>query len=297
MQSLQIIDCHTHAYPAGVAQNPRAWADANGEPHWAELVAPKDRKSIQGWSTPSSMISAMDQAGVKQAVLLGWYWEQESTCRWHNEAMSEWLKEYPDRLLGFASVYPNEKIIEQLELAKSLGFCGVGELHIGVQNFDASSPHWSTMAKWCVANNWPINLHVTEAAGHDHPGSIPTPLQGFINLAQSAPDLKMILAHWGGGLPFYEQNPKIREVFKNVHYDVAASPLLYDITIFRRMVDMVGADKIIFGSDYPLRVYPRNQKVPDMETYIKQIQNNSELTECELKQILETNFARLIKTK
>jgi len=289
-----IIDCHTHAYPAEVVANPRDWALAQGEAHWAELVAPIGRLSIQGWSTPASMLAAMDAAGVDQAVLLGWYWEQESTCRWHNTAMADWMQAAPDRFIGFAAVYPNARVIDQLDAAKALGFRGVGELHIGVQDFDATSPHWQAMAQWCVANGWPINCHVTEAVGHDHPGSVVTPLQEFVRMAESAPSLKMILAHWGGGLAFFEQNPLLRPILRNVYYDCSASPLLYDLGVFKQMVNLVGIDKLLFGSDYPLRIYPRKQKRPEMRHFIETIRHESALSQRELQRLLGENFLRLI---
>jgi predicted TIM-barrel fold metal-dependent hydrolase len=254
-----IIDCHTHAYPSELVTNPRDWAKAQRESHWADLVAPVDRPSIQGWSNLDSMLASMDLACVDQAVLLGWYWEHESTCRWHNEAMAKWMQAAPERLIGFAAIYPNENVIDQLETAKNLGFRGVGELHLGVQDFDTAKSHWQAMARWCVENDWPINCHATEAAGHDHPGSFPTPLQDFVCLAEAEPDLKLILAHWGGGLAFFEQNPKLRKSLENVYYDCAASPLLYDMDIFRNMVGLVGIDKLLFGSDYPLRVFPQSR--------------------------------------
>lgn len=289
-----IIDCHTHAYPEAITQDPRGWAKAHGERHWSELVAPGDGKSIQGWSTPESMIQAMNQAGVHQAVLLGWYWEHESTCRLHNQVMLEWIEQYPERLLGFASIYPNEQVVDQLETAKAQGFCGVGEVHIGVQNLCPDSSVWGALADWLIAHDWPINLHVTEAAGHRLRNTPPTPLQHFVRLKQSVPDLKIILAHWGGGLPFFEQNPKIRKLFQNVYYDVAAGPLLYDIHIFRRMVDILGVDKILFGSDYPLRLYPRLRKTPDMKTYIDRIRKESGLSDSAQGKIFGKNFAGLI---
>jgi len=290
-----IIDCHTHAYPAEVVADPRGWAEARGEAHWAELVAPIDRPSIQGWSDLETMLAAMDAAGVHKAVLLGWYWENESTCRWHNTAMAEWMQVAPDRLMGFAAVYPNANAIDQLEAAKSLGFRGVGELHMGVQQFDAASPYWQAMAQWCVDNDWPINCHVTEAAGHDHPGSVPTPLQEYVRMAEAAPDLKLILAHWGGGLAFFEQNPQLRKVLGKVYYDCAASPLLYDRGVFKQMVELVGIDKLLYGSDYPLRIYPRSQKAPEMESFIASIQSQSGLSDTELSKLLGGNFARLIE--
>ncbi|MEM8868024.1 MAG: amidohydrolase family protein, partial [Verrucomicrobiota bacterium] len=201
MKQTKAIDCHTHCYPEEVAADPRAWAQTNNEPHWAELVAPPDRKSIQDWATPEQMLEAMDHAGIDQTILLGWYWENESTCRWHNQVIADWVAHAPESFIGFASIAPNGEVRSQLEAAQALGLCGVGELHPGVQQFDASSGGWQTLSEWCVARDWPVNLHATEAAGHPHPGSLPTPLNDFIQMAAQAPDLKIILAHWGGGLP------------------------------------------------------------------------------------------------
>jgi len=291
-----IIDCHTHAYPAEVVSDPRGWAMAHGEKHWADLVAPVDRPSIQGWSDAESMLAAMDAAEVQKAVLLGWYWEHESTCHWHNAAMAEWIQTAPDRLIGFAAIYPNANVINQLEMAKAQGFSGVGELHIGVQGFAEASPHWQAMAQWCVANHWPINCHVTEATGQDHPDSVPTPLQEFVRIAEANPNLKLILAHWGGGLADSEQNPKLRSVLRNVYYDCAASPLLHDMHVFRQMIELVGIEKLLFGSDYPLRIFPRSQKTPEMLHYIQSIRNEAGLNEADLAKLLGGNFAKLMDT-
>ena len=55
----------------------------------------------------------------------------------------------------------------------------------------------------------------------------------------------------------------MRQDLQNVYYDTAASPLLYDQRVYRAVADCVGAERILFGSDYPLRVFPREQKEPD----------------------------------
>ncbi|MEN8791950.1 MAG: amidohydrolase family protein [Lentimonas sp.] len=294
MSHTGIIDCHTHCYPAEVIANPRAWAEAHNELHWAELVAPEGKVSIQDWSTPESMLAEMDNNAVEKAVLLGWYWEHESTCRWHNQIIADWVQHAPERFIGFASIYPNENVVDQLEAAKALGLHGVGELHNGAQQFASDSPAWIALADWCVANNWPVNLHATEAAGHDHPGSIETPLKDFVRKANEHPELKIILAHWGGGLPFFEQNPRLRKTLNNVFYDTAASPLLYDASIFRSVLDLVGVDKILYGSDFPLRVYPRKQKRAQMQHFLDAILDEAGLSETELEAIFSGNFQRLL---
>jgi hypothetical protein len=285
-----ILDCHTHCYPPEASTDPRAWAEAHDEAHWAELVAPLGRRSIQGWATPDEMLTEMDQSGVKTSILLGWYWENESTCRWHNQVIAEWVRRAPDRFIGFASILPNEQVIDQLEAAKALGLKGVGELHTGMQHFSSKSPAWQALASWCVQKNWPINLHATEANGNDHPSSIETPLQDFIHMAEAAPELKLILAHWGGGLPALEKDPALREILKNVYYDTSATPLLYDMSIFRSVIDAVGAEKILYGSDYPLRVYPRTQKKADMSRFLDAIRENAQLSDAEMDAILGGNL-------
>lgn len=295
MSLASIIDCHTHAYPDAVTQNPRAWATRRGEIHWADLVAPEDRSSIQGWSTVSGMLEAMDAAGVERAVLQGWYWENEETCRWHNEIMAEWMAASAGRLLGSAAISPNQDVIDQLETAAALGFRGVGELHIGVQGLEENRGPWSKMLEWCAARGWPICFHVTGAAGHEHPSAVATPLVEFVRMAELQPELKMILAHWGGGLPFFEQNPRMRSALRNVYYDTAASPLLYDLTIFKQMVEMVGAEKILFGSDYPLRIYPKHDKQASMGRFLDQIRSESGLDDGSLQSILGGNAAQLLQ--
>ena len=77
----------------------------------------------------------------------------------------------------------------------------------------------------------------------------------------------MILAHWGGGLLFYEAMPELREQFRTVYYDTAATPFLYSADIYRAALALGLGGKIIFGSDFPLlppsRYLSALQTLPD----------------------------------
>jgi predicted TIM-barrel fold metal-dependent hydrolase len=286
-----IIDCHTHCYPAEIHAAPRQWAQSRGESHWADLVAPVGRRSIQAWATPERMIADMDRAGLSQAVLLGWYWERAQTCRWHNRAIADWVQHAPTRFIGFASIYPNENLSKQLEEAKSLGLRGVGELHPGVQSFDSKSKSWALLADWCSHHHWPINFHCTSDLGNDHPDAIATPLTDYITMAEQHPDLQIILAHWGGGLALnYEGS-----LPENLYFDCSASPLLYPINVLRKIIDRIGPDKVLFGSDYPLRVLPKAQKQADMSAFIQKIQNEAGLSEAEFAALTSGNALRILK--
>jgi predicted TIM-barrel fold metal-dependent hydrolase len=66
------------------------------------------------------------------------------------------------------------------------------------------------------------------------------------------PDLRVVAAHWGGGLPFYELMPEVAAAARNVWYDSAASTYLYDFAVFRHVAALVGPARILWGTDYPL---------------------------------------------
>ena len=128
----------------------------------------------------------------------------------------------------------------------------------------------------------------------EHPGNRPTQLNDFVQMARQNRSLSLILAHWGGGLPFFELNPRLRPILRNVLYDTAAGPLLYDPRIFRTAVDLVGPSKILFGSDYPLRLFPREQKIPDLSRYVEGIRDAAGLDDGELWAIFRDNARRLL---
>ena len=94
--------------------------------------------------------------------------------------------------------------------------------------------------------------HASEPVGHVYPGKgsvTPEALYPFILRYQ---ELNIVLAHWGGGLPFYALMPEVKAALSNVFFDTAASPYLYDRAVYGQAAENVGEARIMFGSDYPL---------------------------------------------
>jgi len=292
-----VIDAHTHAYPPEIFSDPAAWARARGEHHWAKLVGPRadGKRSLQGFADRGKMLQAMDAAGVERCVLLGWYWEKHETCMWHNAEMAQWLRARPDRFSAFASVQPlaGKAALEDLRRARDAGFCGVGEVFPAAQGFAMEEANWERVLAWAAEEKWPVNLHVPEPAGRDYPGRVDAPLRDYQNMARKHPRVTFIFAHWGGLLPLLALNPAVRADLRNVYFDSAASPLLYDASVYRQVADAVGAEKILFGSDYPLRVFPREQKEPDFERPLAEAKQSG-LTKQELARVLGGNVRKLI---
>ena len=290
-----IVDAHTHRYPEEILGNPESFAQLQKEWHWLELVSPENKNSLQGWSTRKKMIADMDKSEVGHAVLLGWYWENPETCELQNQWCSQWIARDPDRFIGFFSLHPElQNSVESLKRSKDLGFLGIGECHPWLQGASIQNENWMKCMEFAAAEGWPVTFHVTEPVGHDYPGRVQTPFEEFLWLARQLPELKIILAHAGGLFPFYELNPKIRPELKNVHYDLAACPLLYDPEIYRKLIEVVGVEKILWGTDYPLRIFPATQKEPDFITFKNFVLKEAELSESERDAIFGNNLLALL---
>lgn len=291
-----IIDAHIHLYPPEVYTDPRKWGAAHNEPWWTHCVAPLDKPTIQGWATVRELLRHMDAAGVDRVVLLGWYWEHQATCDLQNRWFVDWVRAHPDRISGFATAQPTagQAALDGLERALDAGLCGIGELKAPAQGFSFTDENWAAVADLARRRELPINLHVTDPVSIPGDASaLPTPLADFVELVTRFPENCFILAHWGGGLPFYELNPRIRRLFRNVFYDTAASPLLYDCSVYRRLVDIVGAGRVLFGSDYPLLTHPRETSEPEFARSLRDAAAGG-LTPDESAALLGGNMARIL---
>jgi predicted TIM-barrel fold metal-dependent hydrolase len=286
------VDAHIHMYPAEVAAAPGAWGRAHGEEAWAQCVAPEGRRSLQGWADPGKLIADMDEVGIETCVMLGWYWEKQETCDLQNRWYLEWIRSHPGRLMGFAAVQPasGRKAVDALERALDAGLVGVGEILPQAQGFSLDDPVWRSIMALAGRRGVPITLHATDPAAGPAAGP-QTPLADYVRLARNYPETTLILAHWGGGMAF--RGLEDEELPDNIYFDTAASPLLYDGGVFRRAVDMVGAARIIYGSDYPLILYPKGSREPSFAPFLGEIASSG-LVPLEAVLIMGLNMRRLL---
>jgi predicted TIM-barrel fold metal-dependent hydrolase len=96
-------------------------------------------------------------------------------------------------------------------------------------------------------------------------------------------------------MPFYAMNPRIGTLLRNVYYDTAANPLLYSIRSIRAVISMVGADKLLYGSDFPLLLYPSRSREADFSLFLSDIRDNAGLSEEEAALFLSGNFRHLLQ--
>ncbi len=244
-----IIDFHTHIFPPQIKKNRNKYIDS--DPCFAILYSSKDAKL----ATADELIASMDKAGVDISVIVNIGWTTHELCVETNDYILESIARYPQRLIGFCAVQPNscEAAIAEIERCAEGGIRGVGELRPDMQLFDIRDEEvMEPFIKVITKHKLILLTHASEPVGHEYPGKgsiTPDILYPFIT---SFPNLTIVCAHWGGGLPFYALMPEVKKVMSNVFFDTAASPFLYAPQVYTQVIQLVGADKILFGSDYPL---------------------------------------------
>jgi uncharacterized protein len=251
--NMEIVDSHVHLYPLAISRDPAGWAAAHQETHWSQLCTRrrKDGRAVQGFPTMAQLLYDMNEAGIRRAVLLGWYWENHATCLEHNKFYASCIQAYPSRFSAFATIHPaaGEAALAEVRRAKASGFSGLGELSPHAQKVPLDDPIWRKILQLAGELRMPVNLHVTDPNSAPYPGRVDTPLEDFITLAKDFPQTNFILAHWGGGLAW---SPAAAGL-PNVWFDTAASPLLYSPEVWKS--GPLG--RVLFGSDYPLNLYPK----------------------------------------
>lgn len=261
-----IIDAHVHLYPPAANADPLGWATARQEPHWATLVTRrrKDGRAVQAFASVTDLLRDMDAAGIGRAILQGWYWVQHATCEEQNRFYAECLRAHPDRLSAFATLHPagGDAAIATLRRARDDGFIGLGELSPHSQQVARDDPNWRQILALAGELSLPVNLHVTDPLSRPYEGRVETPLADFLRLAREFPQTQFILAHWGGGLAWSAD----ALVLPNLWFDTAASPLLYGPEVWAK----APRERTLFGSDYPLVLYPRIETAPSMENLLRE---------------------------
>ncbi|MCL2127387.1 MAG: amidohydrolase [Treponema sp.] len=242
------IDFHVHVTPPQISSDWQKYADK--EPYFALLSrSPRNR-----FACAEDVIAMLDAAKFDRAVVFGFAFRDLGLCRLANDYVIEKTRQYPGKLTGFMALSPNAPGLErEMDRCCSAGLKGVGEIFPQGQGFEIDNEKETrALTGACLERNIPLIVHANETVGHMYGGKNNVELRRIERFIENSRGLRIVLAHWGGGLFFYETMPELREKCKNVFYDTAATPFLYDDGVYRAALALGLCEKIIFGSDFPL---------------------------------------------
>ncbi len=179
-----------------------------------------------------------------------------------NEYVHDYVKQHPDKLVGVASVDPNDpECIEQLEHAvKNLGFRAL-KLSGAYQDFNPAESCYDPLYRKAEELDIPIFWHQSTTAFAVTPLRWSKPIL-LDEVAQRFPKLRQMICHIGH--PWHTDAVMVIRKHKNVYADMSGYG-------FRRLrfyealataIEYGVGQKILFGSDYPFA------KVDDSVEYL-----------------------------
>jgi aminocarboxymuconate-semialdehyde decarboxylase len=239
---------------------------------------------------PKLEIEDMDQRGIDMAVIhansvqQGTSWADPQTdlemCRKCNDQAADWVARYPKRFVGSIALplQDAKRAIGELER-------GVKSLKLRVANISSSyngvymgdpvyHPFWEAVnamgvTVWIhpegVKDPWFQNYSLWNSLGQSIEETKCMTSLIYEGVLTKYPDLKIVMAHGGGYFPHYlgrlDRNTVNRPdtvrntggktpsaFLRSFHYDTC----VYDPKVFRVLLERVGADRLVMGSDYPV---------------------------------------------
>ncbi len=255
-----IIDFHTHIFPPAIRRGREKFFPS--EPAF-ELLYRSSKSRLVG---AGQLLATMDENGVDKSVVFGFPWKNPQTVKRNNDYVMEVVARHPDRLVGLGCFEPSGSLAaEETRRCLEGGLAGIGELAFYETGLGSEAiARLEPVMEICRRHQALVLIHTNEPIGHSYPGKTPNTLAQIYDLVGRFADNTIVLAHWGGGIFFFNLLKKeVRQKFNNVFFDTAASPYLYDPAVYRTAVEIVGVDKILFGSDYPLLAPQRYFKEMD----------------------------------
>jgi aminocarboxymuconate-semialdehyde decarboxylase len=233
----------------------------------------------------SLRLADMDAQGVTmQALSLTVpmvYWADDAfshdLSKAYNDSASAASEQYPDRFVGLATLpmLAPDRAIREVERASALP--GIKGIYIGtnIEGRDLSDPLFEPIFARIAALDLPLFLHPIKPLGGArfkpyHLGNLignPTETATaaahliFGGVLDRHPDLQVVLPHAGGSLPIligrYDHGSRVRQEMRHLPHLPSAylrrftyDTLTHSPQILRFLVEMVGADRIVLGSDY-----------------------------------------------
>ena len=244
-----IIDFHTHIFPQEIREDREKYFPF--EPAF-KLLYSSPKSKLAG---AKEIVDSMDIEGVDKSVVFGFPWRSSDLSKRHNDYILEAVDRFPERLAGFCCIDPfNKDAVPEVVRCLEAGLSGIGEIAFYQSGIDgASQEKLKPLMEICEDKNLPVLIHTNEPVGHYYPGKTPNTLEQIYRLVRKFSNNKIVLAHWGGGMFFFNLLKKeVGEYLKNVYFDTAASPFLYYPQIYQIAIQIIGKNKILFGSDFPL---------------------------------------------
>jgi len=231
-----IIDFHAHIYPPPVA---------------AKILPAAKRKlkvEVPGSGAPQDLLGHMSRSGIARSVLLPLAKGTEDVSR-----LNDWvLSVSGEGLIPFGAIHPfMENLEAELDRLDDCGVRGVKIMPL-LQEFYPDDKGCERLYEALIKRGMMLVTH-TGRDPLERKEVFGTP-ERFARVVQCYPELKLTLAHLGGMRMWDESRRHLLPAGGNVYFDTAYVSFYLDEENMADLIQDIGADRVIFGSDYPWEI-------------------------------------------
>jgi uncharacterized protein len=239
-----IIDAHAHVTPDNLAAAS------------AKVFAERNKFSWIHDGTVGTLVRLMDETGVSKAIITNNVVNGDFNAKANDFTVSK-VKERPDRLYGFIFIHPGYKDAPgEVERCAKMGFKAI-KINGSLLRFFPEDERMMGVYKKAAELGVPIMTHCgpnVENFAKD-PKDITerqyAEPKGWVPVLKQFPKLKLSLAHFAGSTHYYKDALAVMDEFPGVVTDTAMVMHKLSAEDAAKFVKRVGADRVIFGTDYP----------------------------------------------
>jgi aminocarboxymuconate-semialdehyde decarboxylase len=284
------FDVHAHVIVPEITGDeswrPRVYRDDDGS-QVVEFGGKQIRAAVAEFVDIDGILAAQDQAGVDRVLLCPWvpllYYDAEPDeglwrARIQNDALAALVRDHPDRVAALGAVPLQDPGLAADELEGVMRELSGVEVAASVRGVflgdDRFEPFWAAAEKTGAL----VFVHPT-TRGFDLPAfqdyylwnTVANPLETataaahmvMAGVMERHPGLRVLLAHGGGALMAlrgrlryaHEFQPQARarlmespeDSIRRFYFDT----LTHDDALLRALIDYVGPEHVLLGSDYP----------------------------------------------
>lgn len=227
---MHFIDIHTHVYPPAIARK----AAASIRDFYQLGTDEMD-------GTSQTLLEKGNEAGIDRFVILPVAVRPDRT-RHINDFILEEVAAQP-RFIGFGTVHAGmENIVEEARYILEHRLKGI-KMHPDTQEFAIDDPRLFPVYEE-IQGKLPVLFHMGDVR-YDY--SHPTKLRRVLDMF---PKLQVIAAHFGGYGMYETACECLRD--KDCIFDVSSSMMFMEKGVPETYINMYGAERMAFGTDYPL---------------------------------------------
>ena len=257
------IDAHCHIYPEAIAS--KAVAGTDNFYHLNSVYK----------GTVSDLLKKGEKAGIDRFIVQS-VATSPKQVKSINEFIASEVKLHPDKLTGLGTLHPESTDIKgDIKHLLELGLKGV-KLHPDIQQFKIGDYRCLKIYELCEKNGLVILMHTGDSR---FDFSNPNRMMPIMKIYEN---LTVIGAHMGGWSVWEEAMEQLSDL-PNFYVDCSSTFFFVSPQKAKMLIRKYGADKVLFGTDYPMWDYER-----EIESFF-----SLGLDENEIRSILSINAKKL----